>query len=180
MLCVFTASGDNKVLQCTFDPADLHQAPVPIVVVEHPYFVKSLLPLPLLLPDNEQNLLITGSTDESIRIWDLTETELRIKPNTSAWKTAKTTQEAEYPGLVRLMDEHFHEVNLLRVWLRLAENGLDVETWIVSASLDGTIRKWKLEEMLNPPKPVEDIKEEKEESLMTAEEEAELAELMDD
>lgn len=77
------------------------------------------------------------------------------------------------------MDEHFHEVNLLRVWLRLAENGLDFETWIVSASLDGTVRKWKLEEMLHAPKPVKQVEEEQE-SLMTAEEEAELAELMDD
>lgn len=145
--------------------------------------MKSLLPLPVLIPEAEHNLLLTGSTDESLRIWDLSDPNLRVKANdttTGAWKQAKTIQEEKAPaGLLRSMEEHFHEVNLLRIWLRLAENGLDVEVWIVSASLDMTVRKWKLEEMLNPPAPVAVVEEEKEESLLTAEEEADLAELME-
>lgn len=58
-----------------------------------------------------------------------------------------------------------------------------VEPWIVSVSLDQTVRKWRLADLISPPpkeRLVEEPKEEKIESGMTAEEEAELAELMDD
>jgi len=34
-----------------------------------------------------------------------------------------------------------------------------IEPWVVSASLDGTIRKWKLSELLDPPPPVVETKE---------------------
>jgi hypothetical protein len=45
------------------------------------------------------------------------------------------------------IDAHWHEVTALRLWLRKwkGKDGLiRVEPWVVSASLDGTIRKWKL------------------------------------
>jgi len=66
-----------------------------------------------------------------------------------------------------------------------------VEPWIISARLDGTIRKWRLSELLKPapidptitqgPQSVEHIlsKPESQNFELTADEERELAELLD-
>ncbi|THH13607.1 hypothetical protein EW146_g6626 [Bondarzewia mesenterica] len=97
----------------------------------------------------------------------------------------------EEPEFIREVEGHWHDVTHLRVWLRKRKDGLGKEVWILSASLDGTIRKWKLAELIVPPKPVAEEKKEipvaKPPSsssnsgwTMTEEEDRELAELMED
>lgn len=46
------------------------------------------------------------------------------------------------PDILREIDGHWYDVTALRVWLRVDENGR-VDVWVISASLDGTVRKWK-------------------------------------
>lgn len=44
-------------------------------------------------------------------------------------------------------DAHWHDVTALRLWVRKTkgEDGrMRVEPWIVSTSLDGTVRRWRL------------------------------------
>ena len=52
-----------------------------------------------------------------------------------------------------------------------------MEPWIVSTSLDSTLRRWPLADLVTPPPPPEPVKPAVE---LSADEEAELAELMDD
>lgn len=40
------------------------------------------------------------------------------------------------------VDAHWHDITGIRLWARTA--GGRREAWIVTASLDGTLRKWKL------------------------------------
>ena len=46
------------------------------------------------------------------------------------------------PDIVGEIDGHWFLVTALRVWLRKDGNGR-IEVWVISASLDGTIRKWR-------------------------------------
>lgn len=114
------------------------------------------------------------------------------------------------PVLLSTTDAHWHNVIALGLWYRRvpvngsgsASGGVRLEPWILSASLDGTVRRWKLEgvflhlsdmskrliscvitDLVNPPKEVPKPpkpKEDKPITQLTAEEEAELAELMED
>jgi hypothetical protein len=116
------------------------------------------------------------------------------------------------PELIGQVDAHWHDVTALRLWARRTfgdcEDGrARVEPWVISASLDGTIRKWRLSGMcsfyvsvynmtsqdtflfadLLNPSPVAETKAHLEspptkvhsEFNMTEEEERELAELLD-
>jgi len=94
------------------------------------------------------------------------------------------------PELLSEVDAHWHDVTALRLWMRrsILDNGKTaVEPWVVSTSLDGTIRKWRLADLLNPPKdkPLEVIEQKavmekvRDQPQLTEEEERELAELMD-
>ncbi|KAI8900890.1 WD40-repeat-containing domain protein [Globomyces pollinis-pini] len=75
---------------------------------------------------------------------------------------------------VKTVEAHFDEVSCIQT----------IGGVIWTGSLDGTLRKWHLEELLNPKettKVVEEVKvEEKSDPMMTEEEERELMELMDD
>ncbi|PAV23553.1 WD40 domain containing protein [Pyrrhoderma noxium] len=142
----------------------------PIPPLTHPTSVKALLPLSLT-PLGE-SLLLTASGDV-IRLYDVNDPWL--------------------PELLSTTDAHWFDVIGLGLWVRRVEvkdksgvGRIEVEPWIVSASLDQTIRKWRLAELVNPPK--EPLKQETKEEIpkpvasnqLTAEEEAELAELMSD
>lgn len=63
----------------------------------------------------------------------------------------------------------------LALWLRSDRPG-HVEPWIVSSSLDSTLRRWKLADLVTPPAPVVAVKPKLK---LSEEDEAELAELMD-
>ena len=127
MICLntaFPASTDETV------QIHLHPAPAkptkPIPPITHPAAVKAILPLALTFL--QEPYLLTGAGDV-IRVYDVS-----------------TPEELE---LIREVDAHWHDVTALRLWMRTTpvEGGqgtLQVEPWIVSASLDGTIRKWRL------------------------------------
>lgn len=161
---MWTASTDESVQMIPLaEPADSKTKPPPAIT--HPTGVRAILPL--ALTDIAEPYLFTAAGDV-IRTYDVS------SPNE--------------PELVGQVDAHWHNVTLLRLWIRrtVGKDGKTrVEPWIVSASLDNTLRKWRLSELLHPPtkatlapKPVPKAKA-KPECEMTAEEEAELAELLD-
>ena len=96
----------------------------PVPAISHPTSVRALLPLPLT--DLGEALLLTGAGDV-IRLYDVND----------PWS----------PELLGTADAHWLDVVCLRLWIRhkTTEDGnLCIEPWIVSASLDQTIRRWKL------------------------------------
>lgn len=92
--------------------------------INHPTAVKTLLPLQLSIL--EEPYLITGAGDV-IRTYDISSLD-------------------SPPELLSTIDAHWHDVTLLKLWMRVTEEGKikRTEPWIVSASLDGTLRKWRL------------------------------------
>ena len=52
----------------------------------------------------------------------------------------------EEPDLLGEVDAHWHDVTSIRLWLRkvTSPGGFRIEPWVVTASLDGTLRRWKL------------------------------------
>lgn len=96
----------------------------PAPPITHPVAVRSVLPL--LLTDLAEPYIITGAGD-IIRVYDVSS--------------------PEDPELVGEVDAHWHDVTAIRLWVRKSV-GVDgktrIEPWIVSTSLDSTIRKWRL------------------------------------
>lgn len=99
--------------------------------------------------------------------------------------TGSGGEEVLLPGCVREVEGHTNDVVSLSTYV--LENELDgkKEIWILSAGLDGTLRRWNWTEMLEKKRDkivlIETTpKEEEKESLLTEEEERELEELMGD
>jgi len=100
--------------------------------ITHPTGVRALLSLsltPLAEP-----YLITGSGD-ILRVYDVSS--------------------PKEPELVNEIEAHWHDVTAIRLWIRgstiEAEDGTkktSVEPWVVSTSLDETVRRWRLGGML--------------------------------
>ncbi|OJA18508.1 hypothetical protein AZE42_08721 [Rhizopogon vesiculosus] len=168
---IWTASSDETVQVMPYPPGS-DQKPIPLIT--HPAPVRAILPLEL--SDFEEPYIVTAYGDV-IRLYDVS-----------------TPSEPEVLGEI---DAHWHDVTALRVWVRKSrtdDGRTRVEPWIVSASLDGTIRRWRFSELRdstpdNPaghskatviaptPQPKGDVKDQKE---LTEEEERELAELMEE
>ncbi|TFK86376.1 WD40 repeat-like protein [Polyporus arcularius HHB13444] len=140
----------------------------PIPPIQHPTAVRTILPLSVT-PLGEPYLL-TGSGDV-IRVYDVSS--------------------PEEPELIAEIDAHWHDVTALRLWIRKSQvegepGKVRVEPWIVSASLDGTLRRWRLDDLLHPPPPKKVVEEEAKPASPPAsttealdeDEERELAELM--
>ncbi|SCV67756.1 BQ2448_5367 [Microbotryum intermedium] len=185
---IWTASADNSVLLSTFDASSPSSAPIPTTRIVHPYHLKSVLPLGIALPNLNSSHLLTGSADEAIRILDLNSISSSSHPPFS-WSGIPSSADEKMVGLVRTVEGHSHDVVDLHVYTQVGpkEQGGRIEAWILSASVDGTLRRWKWPEVLIPPSKEEekvlvDVKEEeaKGKSLLTAEEEAELEALMAD
>lgn len=107
-------------------PTTSATAPRPTPPITHPKAVRAILPISLT-PLSEPYLL-TGSGDV-IRVYDLS-----------------TPHE---PELLNEVDAHWHDVTALRLWMRRSAvegqaGKVMVEPWVISTSLDGTIRRWKL------------------------------------
>lgn len=116
-----SASSDETVQIIDHPTSDSKKPPPPI---PHPVAVRSLLPLSLT--DLAEPVVITGAGD-MIRVYDLST--------------------PEEPELISEIDAHWHDVTSIRLWVRktVGDDGKTrVEPWVVSASLDGTIRKWRL------------------------------------
>ncbi|EJD53269.1 WD40 repeat-like protein [Auricularia subglabra TFB-10046 SS5] len=159
---LWTASTDYTV--------QLHAYPIPrrplkhVPVLEHPVAVKCVLPLPAT--DLAESYVFTGAGD-SIRAYDLSS--------------------VEEPELLSEIDAHANDVTSLAYWVRSVPGKRRPEVWIVSGSLDGTLRKWNLAELVSrkpqlkaqqrlptPPPPAQPAN-----SILTAEELADLEDLMD-
>lgn len=120
---IFTASSDDTV-QVVHENSSLPKAPKPPPPIAHPAAVRAILPLSLT--DLAEPYLITGAGD-IIRVYDIS-----------------SLDEPEFLGAI---DAHWHDVTAIRLWIRkyVGDDGKTrIEPWIISASLDGTIRKWRL------------------------------------
>jgi WD40 repeat protein len=116
-----SSASEDKTVQVLTDTSATSKPPP---AIKHPEYVKSILPL--LLTDLAEPYLFTGSGD-TIRVYDVSA--------------------LEEPELIREIEGHWREVTAIRLWFRKSagDNGRSyIEPWIVSASLDNTIRKWKL------------------------------------
>nr|GAT51090.1 argonaute-like protein [Mycena chlorophos] len=152
---LWTASADET--------AQLAVAFKPTLSIAHPFGVRCILPLSQL----SEPYVITGSGDV-IRVYDVSS--------------------PESPELLNEVDAHWHDVTALQLWMRPWSGGevppASMEPWVISTSLDGTIRKWKVADLITAqprqPPQTKKTKETKAEFEMTEDEERELAELMAD
>ena len=156
----------------------------PFKPLTHPVAVRAILPLNLT--NLSEPYLLTAAGDV-LRIYDIS-----------------TLDEPDYIGEV---DGHWHDIIAIRLWMRKFVGGdgkARIEPWIITTSLDRTIRKWKLTglrsyfvpntdaydilELLSPPavkaapeiQAQEQISPQAVVSGMTEDEERELAELMEE
>jgi len=88
----------------------------PIKPIQHPTGVKALLPIHI--PSLDETYLFTASGDV-IKSWDTSDLDDEIEQRNE-------------------IDGHWHDVTLLKVWYT------PPDPYIMSASLDGTIRRWKV------------------------------------
>ncbi|KJA18598.1 hypothetical protein HYPSUDRAFT_190840 [Hypholoma sublateritium FD-334 SS-4] len=159
---LWTASADDTA-QILPQP-EAGPTPKPLA---HPVAVRALLPL--ALTDLGEPYLLTAAGDV-LRTFDVSEPDA--------------------PQLLSQVDAHWHDITAIRLWTRrtVGDDGKTrVAPWIVTTSLDRTIRKWRLTDLLEPPTlpvvPVVEVEAQKPVpagSELTEEEERELAELMDD
>ena len=120
------ASSDETARAQHDPPLDTTDKVRPMPPITHPTAVRAILPLSTTLL--AEPYLLTGAGDV-IRAYDISS--------------------PDEPELLGEMDAHWHDVTALRLWMRKStiegEHGkFKLEPWVVSASLDGTLRKWKL------------------------------------
>ncbi|KIK63664.1 hypothetical protein GYMLUDRAFT_95249 [Collybiopsis luxurians FD-317 M1] len=160
---LWTASTDETVqVRNLLDDKNKPTTPA----ITHATAVRCLLPL--FLTDLGEPYIITGSGD-FLRVYDVSS--------------------VDEPELLNDIDAHWHDVTHIRLWMRQTiekDNQKKVEPWIISTSLDATIRRWRLGELLVPQPKVQPEKFQVADSpqaqsgfVMTAEEEKELDELLD-
>jgi WD40 repeat protein len=186
----WTASSDQLATCWSFNPTDVSIPPIATIRLPHPYYVKSILPLEGLVPGPAEHYVLTGSTDEQIRVWDTSAldtapTKAKKTHMTSAADASDQYKDGKKPaGLVADLEGHFHEVNRLALWSgRVQDIDEKDELYVISTGLDCTLRKWKVGELVaKAPKRAAGLKEVEAspEPALTEEEERELAELMED
>ncbi|KAJ4488430.1 WD40-repeat-containing domain protein [Lentinula aciculospora] len=158
---LWTASGDETVQVRNLSETEKKPTPPPI---HHSTAVRCILPL--YLTDLQEPYIITGSGD-FLRVYDVSS--------------------ADEPELLNEIDAHWHDITHIRLWMRQLRdeknNQKMIEPWIITTSLDCTVRRWKLSELLvpkleiiEPPAPA--TPPAKTDFAMTAEEEQELDELL--
>ena len=121
------ASSDESVIIQPFPLPLSTGARLKEFTMAHPNAVKAILPLSLT--SLGEPYLVSASGDV-IRLY--------------AYDFAAPE---DSPELLGEIDAHWHDVTALGLWMRVAENDgkRDIETWILSASLDATLRRWRLE-----------------------------------
>lgn len=131
----------------------------PAVLIRHGDYVKSVLPLAFHLNPEaiplSSSVVISGSADEDVRTF-------AASGDASAdWK------------LVRRQRGHWHEVEKLCLWTGIVdEEGKDIQStpssWVISTGLDGSVRRWKLEELMVPLSAEEVAEQTKEDEELAA------------
>ncbi|GAA5961347.1 hypothetical protein JCM21900_004491 [Sporobolomyces salmonicolor] len=198
---LWTASADHSVLLSSLSLSTPSTPPTPLLRLPHPSQVRSLLPLAAALPALSAPYLLTASSDELLRIFSLASSACDPDPareQRREWRGIGLAEGSVPGGCVREVEGHTHEIVQLRAYVSegtaKSQDGADEgggkkrEAWILSASLDGTLRRWKWPEMLLEERdrlvlvPVveQEEGEKKKEGLLTEEEERELEELMAD
>ncbi|GAA5890168.1 hypothetical protein JCM5296_002837 [Sporobolomyces johnsonii] len=190
---LWTASADNSVLLSSLSLSSPSTPPTPLLRLPHPSQVRSLLPLASALPALSAPYLLTAASDELIRIFSLADSACDPDPareRRREWRGIGLAEGTVPDGCVREVEGHTHEIVQLRAYVSEGKEeegeggGKKREAWILSASLDGTLRRWRWPEMLTEEREklvvVPVVEEERKESLLTEEEERELEELMAD
>lgn len=98
--------------------------------ITHPVAVRAILPLSLT--DLGEPYLLTTAGDV-LRTYDISE--------------------LDEPDLLSEVDAHWHDITAIKLWMRktAGEDGKTrIEPWILTTSLDKTIRRWKLSGLLSP------------------------------
>jgi len=106
----------------------------------------------------------------------------------TAWDVSAFGERDGETEALSKVDAHWHDITGVELWTRTV--GGRKEPWIVTASLDGTLRRWKLSDMINRKYEM-DIRSTYDRQgnqtlgtssgmTLSAEEEAELAALMSD
>lgn len=173
-----SASVDNSVLLAQLSLTSARAPPVPQLRIPHPAPVRSVLPLASAFRDSPY--LVTGASDELLRLIDLS-ASAALDPNPARetkreWRGLPLAANARVEGCAREVEAHTHEIVQLCAYV--SRNG---QQWLLSASLDNTLRRWEWPDVLvrEMDKVLVVREEQPEESLLTEEEERELAELMD-
>ncbi|EIW85390.1 WD40 repeat-like protein, partial [Coniophora puteana RWD-64-598 SS2] len=158
---LLTASADETVQIIHYPATSGVKDPPPIAL---PQPVRAILPMAQTVLEESYLAVAFG---DIIRLYDIAH--------------------PDEPEVVGEVDGHWHDVTALKLWIQVSEDDKGnkrIEPWIVSASLDGTIRKWRLGGTL-PPHPTEAVLQPEpsgdaqDPSKLTEEEERELAELME-
>jgi WD40 repeat protein len=115
------ASTDFKVMVQT------HPTSTTVKTIIHTSAVRSILPLPLSHLD--VSYLITGA-GEVLSTYDISTIDER----------------GGVSELLSINDVHSHDITALGLWIKDVEVSKVIrqEPWIVSGSLDGTLRRWRL------------------------------------
>ena len=123
------ASSDESVTIQPFPPALSTGVPLKAYTIAHPNAVKAILPVSLT--SLAEPYLISASGDV-IRLY--------------AYDFAAPE---DSPELLGEIDAHWHDVTALALWIQVIEKDGKklVETWFLSASLDATLRRWRLDGM---------------------------------
>lgn len=103
-------------------------------------------------PDPEDIYLIAAS-GESLSCFDASEL---AESSVSAQERSEMTTISTKGSLTPLggVDAHSEGITGLQLWLRRQQDSSPTEPWIVSASLDGTLRRWKLSGRHIHPRPI--------------------------
>ncbi|TFY68242.1 hypothetical protein EVG20_g3634 [Dentipellis fragilis] len=159
---LWTASTDESIRMHPYPPTPGVKPYPPLTYTKA---FKTLLSLPIQPQlDADAFPYVLGGSGDTIRICDVSS--------------------PEEPEFVKEVEGHWHDVTHLRLWLRDSDDKRRKEVWVISASLDTTLRRWKLAELLSPPAPQAEekaipiAKPQAAPSGLTEEEERELAELM--
>ena len=115
----------DETIQLSVYPPPAHVGLKKKTPITHTTGFRAVLPLylhPELDPDAFPYLL-AGSGD-CIRVYDIS-----------------SLDEVEF---LREIEGHWHDVTHLRTWIQASGDGARRDVWVVSGSLDGTLRKWKL------------------------------------
>jgi len=122
---LLSSASTDETIQLHEYPPPPHIGLKPMTPITHTTAFRAVLPIYLhseLDPDAFPYLL-AGSGD-CIRVYDIS-----------------SLDEVE---LIREVEGHWHDVTHLRTWIQESAGDARRDVWVVSGSLDGTLRKWKL------------------------------------